>query len=416
MIGSKRSSRGVSLIEAVVALAVMGFGMLGIAAMQSSLRQNSDVARQRAEAVRLASEAIEVMRSYSVMATASGKTAYADIFDTAGVPPTQLNLPSTINGVNAVFTRKVKVRDTAAQNRKTVEVLVQWQDRADTGGASVMQEVRLSTEVHGSPPQLAASLIVPGSGTATQRPAGRHASIPPAATLNADGTSTLPVAPSLSWKFNNTTGFIQAICNPTCGPFVNGRLLSGYISFATGSSDPGAAGAELPPDNALAAFTTTPPTAGITLQQIMPGVPPSPPPQCYLEPLPGAPAATRVVAYYCVVFVEFGTSPKYSWSGRSELNLGAGAPLAASIADSSASAYRVCRYTSERSQAAVGNGSPVLRNSDHPYNYVAVSENLVNQNFLVIRAGNGTLAFDCPDDDAATPLVNGRTWHHQPSV
>lgn len=65
-------SRGVSLIEAVVALAVMGFGMLGIAAMQSSLRQNSDIARQRAEAARLASEAIEAMRSYSVVNAAAG--------------------------------------------------------------------------------------------------------------------------------------------------------------------------------------------------------------------------------------------------------------------------------------------------------------------------------------------------------
>ena len=71
--------RGVSLMEAVVAMAVMGFGMLGVAAMQSSLRQNADIARQRAEAVRLAQDVVERYRGYSVIATGGTKRAYDDI-------------------------------------------------------------------------------------------------------------------------------------------------------------------------------------------------------------------------------------------------------------------------------------------------------------------------------------------------
>ena len=122
--GHRSRSRGVSLIEAIVALAVMGFGMLGIAAMQSSLRQNSDTARQRAEATRLASEAIEAMRSYSVVNTASGKISYADLV--TGVAAPQLALPSTITGTNATYTRTVEVNDTGAQNRKTVFVKITW--------------------------------------------------------------------------------------------------------------------------------------------------------------------------------------------------------------------------------------------------------------------------------------------------
>ena len=54
-----RSSRGVSLIEALVALAVMAFGLLGVVGMQSTLRVNADVSRQRAEAVRMAQEKME---------------------------------------------------------------------------------------------------------------------------------------------------------------------------------------------------------------------------------------------------------------------------------------------------------------------------------------------------------------------
>ena len=71
--------RGVSLIEALVALAIMAFGMLGIVGMQSSLRTNADISKQRSEAVRIAQEVIEQRRAFWVLAAAAGVTAYADI-------------------------------------------------------------------------------------------------------------------------------------------------------------------------------------------------------------------------------------------------------------------------------------------------------------------------------------------------
>ena len=58
---------------------------------------------------------------------------------------------------------------------------------------------------------------------------------------------------------------------------------------------------------------------------------------------------------------------------------------------------------------------PAISNAQHPLNYLDVDSGLLNQNFLIIRAGDGTSAFDCPADDASTPFVNGNTWHHQPS-
>lgn len=411
MTSGKRNARGVSLIEAVVALAVMGFGMLGIAAMQGGLRQNSDVARQRAEAVRLASDAIEEMRAYAVINSATGKVSYDDIV--TGVPATQLNLPTSVNGINAVFTRQVTVTDTPAQNRKTVEVRVTWVDRADRSGGTT-QEVRLATEIQRSPPELAGALIVPGTGTMTQSPGGRHRAIPQQATLNSNGTSSWAppgAAPGLVWLFNNNTGNIQQSCPPGQVPCLtnNGRLLSGYISFSTGASAPTGADSESPAGTALPGFV--PPTSLVTLS-----VSPAPS-TCFFEALPAPPAATRVIAYYCAVFVSYSAGvSSYTWSGRSDLDLGPLYPLAGAIADTGASSFRVCRYTGRRNQSAVGTGTPALRNSDHPYDYLSVRENLVNQNFLVIRAGDGITAFDCPDDDPLTPLVNGRTWHHQPAT
>lgn len=412
--GHRSRSRGVSLIEAIVALAVMGFGMLGIAAMQSSLRQNSDTARQRAEATRLASEAIEAMRSYSVVNTAGGKIAYADLV--TGVAAPQLALPSTITGTNATYTRTVEVSDTSAQNRKTVFVKISWNDRSGQP-----QELLVSTEIHRSPPELAASLIVPASGTATQLPGGRHPTLPKAAVDNGDGTSSFtPPGGSVVWKFNNASGVIEAICNPSCAS-AYGRLLSGYIGFATDPTQPTSSESEAPPSLAHTAFTSSPPTAGIVVVQTKPVAPPFAP-DCFQERLPPAPAPTRVIAYYCALFTNTSTTPNYIWSGRAVLAaLPLSTPmvkpswLASTIADSNASAYRLCRYTTQRSHVAVGAGTPAMRNRDHPLDYVDVKENLINQNFLIIRAGDGSSAFDCPNDDTTTPLLNGRTWHHQPS-
>lgn len=64
--------RGVSLIEALVALAVMAFGMLGVVGMQSTLRFNSDVSKQRSEAVRIVQETVEQRRNFSTISALAG--------------------------------------------------------------------------------------------------------------------------------------------------------------------------------------------------------------------------------------------------------------------------------------------------------------------------------------------------------
>jgi hypothetical protein len=88
------------------------------------------------------------------------------------------------------------------------------------------------------------------------------------------------------------------------------------------------------------------------------------------------------------------------------------------VASSSGAAYRVCRYTKYRAHLNIPGVEPAKRipNADHPLDYLGVDGTLVGQNFLVIRAGDGTTAFDCPADDSTTPLVNGNTWHHQPAT
>ncbi len=53
-----RLSRGVSMIEAMVSLAVMAFGTLAVLGVHTGLRLSADVAKQRSEGVRIAQETV----------------------------------------------------------------------------------------------------------------------------------------------------------------------------------------------------------------------------------------------------------------------------------------------------------------------------------------------------------------------
>ncbi|MCZ2438573.1 MAG: prepilin-type N-terminal cleavage/methylation domain-containing protein [Burkholderiales bacterium] len=401
-------SRGVSLIEALVALAVMGFGMLGIVALQMSLRSNSDHSRQQAEAVRIASDYLERSRAYSVIASdpSGTKRAYEDIVDDGTF---------TVTGINATYAREVEVDDSDDLTYKSVRVRVTWDDRA-----GVQQRIELSSVIHRTPPELAGSLVLPAQGTAVSALGGngRHWSIPAAAVDIAGNQSefTPPGGGSVRWIFDRASGMIVQHCVP--GPCVNisGRLLHGFITFATASTQPTAMDAEAPSSAALAGIS-------VSLNQSAPTG--AAPPQCFVDAL-----SATTLEYFCLVRVTMPSGSNSRWSGRSLL---AGLPLAASAGDASASAFRVCRYTPVQGcDPAVGDTiwghagatasctgtapTPERRmtNSDHPRDYDAVAESLVNQNFLVIRAGDGTTAFSCPQDDVSTPFINGNTRLHQP--
>ena len=69
---SRPFQRGISLIEALLALAVMALGMMGLVGVQSTLRNTSDVAKQRSEAVRIAQVEIERWRAFTALAGGGG--------------------------------------------------------------------------------------------------------------------------------------------------------------------------------------------------------------------------------------------------------------------------------------------------------------------------------------------------------
>jgi type II secretory pathway pseudopilin PulG len=415
--------RGVSLVEAVVALAVLGFGILGVVGTQLALRTTSDVSKQRAEAVRIAQATLERARAYSVLDNPPlGSRAFTDLQD---------QNPTEVAGLATNTTFSVAIRtndhfdDPAAPRSRAVAVTVTWPDR--TGQT---QSVVVNGLVAGVAPEIAGSLRVPGERTPGERArGGRHPAIPAAAVPQSGGTSrfTPPGEPDVVWVFDDRTGIITTICNPpdTCVS-ANALLLQGFVRFALPDPPvlPTGADAELPP---------TPPTTELraALQvEVATTAPTTTTIPCFEDrTLPTA------IAYYCAIPVP--TTPPSVWSGRVALS-GFGIVDTLTVNPTDRALSRVCRYTPVRGcQPAVGStiwGSPgetlacsgsaptpsrLMTNLDHPLVYANVGTPLVNDNYLVIRAGDGDgatvgTAFECPADDSTTPLINGNTWRHQP--
>jgi len=423
---TRPSSRGTSLVEALVALAVMAFGMLAVLGIQATLRSNSDVSKQRSEAVRIAQEAMESARAFSTIDTTAGQMAYADIADTVGVPVVGHFDYTT----NTTFTLTQGLVPRTNPDRKELQVRVAWTDRND-----VPQSVELNGIIGANDPRVSLALGAQPKGIPERQPWGRHRGIPPQAKGIGGGLSVFkpPVRDTdngaIVWVINDLTGLIVGICDSittrqedltatdveNCNDNTTAQILSGYVRFSTEPTQPTAAESENPTSTAL--------NLSIGLDLTSTGHP-WPYRRCFDDAPtnPDAAALTTVVRYYCAVY----SNASRVWSGTStvlprDFN---GADLngddyvawviASDADDAAVTRFRVCRYTPATSDAQD------IPNRQHPRSYTNVTalEPLTNQNFLVIRAGDGTVPFQCPTDVAADPaagnFVNSNTLTHQP--
>ena len=406
--GPSRQSRGVSLIEALVALAVMAIGLLGVAGMQTTLRSTADLSKQRSEAVRLAQEKLEDLRSFGTLVALTGSTEH-DYASILSVLPETVTSTATSGYANTTFTRTVTVTTPTAglPQLKTVRVKVGWYDRVgDTTVATDERTVELYSTIARVAPELGASLGVPANTSGLQRPRGRHVTIPRTNIQPGTGDTTVFTPPGgggATWTFVNATGLINNVCTPVIGCVgTASALLSGYIRFATAHVQPTYVESETPPGSA-ASF----PSIGVAVATVLPF--PNVPAPCYTAP----PDASGAVAYACAVPILYpqpNVVATFTWSGMSSLT-GLAIPDPAIAAQMMSPAMvKVCRYTPEPT-------TDIAANVAHPLNYGPQGQSLANQNFLVIRAGDGTTSFTCPLDDGAsnvTPLVDGDTRRHQP--
>jgi Tfp pilus assembly protein PilV len=403
--GKHKASRGVSLVEAMVALAVMAFGMLAVVGVQSTLRLNGDIAKQRSEATRIAQENLERDRAFAVIGTADkavGQLAWEEIVSgTHDVTPDDNG-----NANNATYRVQRTVTTYADPPSKALRVTVTWNDRAGQE-----QKVELSSAIAAAAPALSGTLHV-RAGTAAvgpvRRPFRRHPSIPAQARdFGQKSGFVIPGHPDVVIVFNNVTGAVTSLCrlpgfssneeltssNIAGCADTAGQLLTGFIRFDR-RTELTAVDAENPPGPAL----------NLIVHVNLSSSGHSRSPECF-DDTTGAHAVAGdlpFATYYCVIFA----NPDLRWSGISEITALGGVDW--HIGGSDLDAHRVCRYTTAASD------TESVANADHPRNYLDVSGNLTNQNFIVIRASK-TCPTDVPANPASGDLINSNTLQHQPA-
>jgi type IV pilus modification protein PilV len=365
---NRTQSRGVSLVEALIALLVVAVGVVGLLKFQSNSRLNSDVARQRTEALKLAQNDIEQLRSVS---------SAADIQNAS-----RSVAPDTKNPANATFQVAREVTASAAAS-KTVQVTVGWTDRS---GAA--QQVVISSLISVQPPALTGALAVAHRSADTLPLNGRSADIPASAHDLDDGRSVLKLDSTQTdvHVFDNRSGRITSTCSGvqrqtrqivvgdlTSCTTIAAVLLSGQVRFSLTA----------PPDAARPVDAPLALSMALTLS----GGPYPRPAHCgaesmktvsYFEdgkqrraavPLTATPTSwavsswvelgERFTAYHCVVV---GKGTPAQWSGSLSV-----APRGWALGGT-ANDFKICRYTAQTPEA-----------------YVDVSTSLAEQNFLVIR-------------------------------
>jgi len=128
----KNLQEGFSIIEAMIATVILGFGLIAVTKMQANARFATDLSRQRTEAVILATSQIEMLRGGGACANGTS------------------TLDST---ANAQASTTYAMTWTCDPITKLVKVIVTWNDSRGTqtkaaaadGSATVDNRVELNT-------------------------------------------------------------------------------------------------------------------------------------------------------------------------------------------------------------------------------------------------------------------------------
>jgi type IV pilus modification protein PilV len=208
-----RRQAGFTLIEALIALVVMAFGMLALAGMQLTLSRSSDVAKQRTEAVRLAQREMDRLRSYTSIANSASHP-----INWASMAASSVSLATT--GTNTQYTLSTTFAGAASAPMRPVNITVSWNDR--TGD---LQTVALSSVIAQNDPIDIGKITNPlPLNQPLKRPKNRNINIPiPAIDLGGQKSTTL-FGGNYAVVYSNVSGGVVQICDPGYGSLTPAQL------------------------------------------------------------------------------------------------------------------------------------------------------------------------------------------------
>ena len=145
----RRRMAGVGLIEVLIAVTILAFGLLGIAALQATTLRNSQSAAERSEAAIATNSILERMRAnYNEAANGS-----SDLASMTCNPPTGTNLNTNdqkawIDSIHASL-GATACGQIVGCGDDTCEIIVQWDDSRGTqvgAGVEASKTQKLVTE------------------------------------------------------------------------------------------------------------------------------------------------------------------------------------------------------------------------------------------------------------------------------
>lgn len=244
---SRSRHGGFALIEALIALLVMAFGMLSLVGMQSMLSRNADAAKQRSEAQRLAQEKLECLRAYTKIAADATTAATRNCMGALRAVDTWTDMasatdptnPLTSTFSNASYARSWTLGGASTDPLRPVTVTVAWTDRA-----GVAQTYSLSSVISQSNPDDSGALGFPlPQNTNLKRPKNRNLNIPVPALDLGGGRSVYQINSTLAVVFSADSGFVIQRCNTivTAGNYAglvaggqctnySAYIIAGYLS------------------------------------------------------------------------------------------------------------------------------------------------------------------------------------------
>ncbi len=351
MFAARQAMRGFTLIEAALAMALIGFGLLSLAGTQIKLSQSTDVARQRSEATRMAQQKMESLRSYTAITASSGVNAWNSLASGS-------DAASTSTRYDRIWT----MAGSSDDPMRWVSVSVRWTDRA---GAS--QQVTLNSVISKTDPADVGALGFPlPANTTLKRPKNRNLNIPvPAIDLD-NGQSLVQLQSNFAIVFSNDSGYVVKTCgfvvtsaaDLTGCTATNAYIVAGYLSLSGTNSFPAGLGIN-------ASLLTGSTGTSCSLSNA-------------LDPSTGS-AISGFKYYLCVISV---AAAGNSWSGKLRL---------AGMANGTD--YLVCRF---QYPEALG----VSANQRNVQPYANVAESLDTQNYVISTASS------CPTVSALTTTLH----------